>query len=260
MPTQVQDEQKTSTTRDLLVSLALHALVFGSLFAFAHLHPPAKPWGQDQATAGAIQATMVNALPLPPRQRTLENAVLPSEKPSPAPIVAKERTEPPPKPNEVAIPKKITKPVKVAEKPTPEPPKHPQPALPQPTKAATRETAGIRIAMATMQLKNGTASVNVEDKTFGARFAYYINVVNRKVAEQWFPQEADPRASNGKHVVLVFDIDRSGTPGQPRVTGRSGSPTLDLSATRAVQRVDGFGPLPAGDHITVEYTFDYKLP
>ena len=74
------------------------------------------------------------------------------------------------------------------------------------------------------------------------------------------PAGGDPRASNGKHVVLVFDIDRAGTPSNPRVATRSGSPSLDLSATRAVQRVDGFGPLPAGDHITVEYTFDYKLP
>ncbi len=238
----------------------LHAVVFGGLIAFAYIHPPAKPWGQDQAVAGAVQATMVNSLPLPPKQRTLKDAVLPSETPSPAPVVAKEKTEPPPKPDEVAIPKKIAKPVKVAEKPTPEPPKHPQPAPPQPKKAATGETAGIQIAMATMQLKNGRASVNVEDKTFGARFAYYINIVNRKVAEQWFTQEADPRASNGKRVTIVFDIDRAGTPSNPRIAARSGSPSLDLSAMRAVQRVDGFGPLPAGDHITVEYSFDYKLP
>jgi protein TonB len=27
---------------------------------------------------------------------------------------------------------------------------------------------------------------------------------------------------------------------------------------RALQRVDGFGPLPQGDHITVEYTFNYR--
>ena len=26
----------------------------------------------------------------------------------------------------------------------------------------------------------------------------------------------------------------------------------------ALERVDGFGPLPAGDHITVEYTFHYQ--
>ena len=201
---------------------------------------------------------MVASIPLPPKQKMDEKNVLATETPSPAPLIAKEKTVPPPRPNEVAIPKKIVKPVKVAEKPTPEPPKHPIPEPPKPTKAPTGEAPGVRVAMATMQLKNGTASVNVEDKTFGARFAYYINIVNKKVASQWFTQEADPTASNGKRVTIVFDIDRAGTPSNPRVETRSGSPSLDTSAMRAVQRVDGFGPLPAGDHITVEYSFDYK--
>ncbi len=201
---------------------------------------------------------MVASIPLPPRQKMDEKNVLASETPSPAPVVAKEKTAPPPKPDEIPIPTKTAKPPKVAEKPTPEPPKHPVIEPPKPTKAATGEAPGVRVAMATMQLKNGTASVNVEDKTFGARFAYYINIVNKKVAEQWFTQEADPLASNGKRVTIVFDIDRTGTPSNPRVETRSGSPSLDTSAMRAVQRVDGFGPLPAGDHITVEYSFDYK--
>lgn len=201
---------------------------------------------------------MVASIPLPPKQPMDEKNVLATETPSPAPIVAKEKTEPPPKPDEVPIPKKITKPVKVAPKATPEPPKHPQPTPPTP-KAASGEAPGVRVAMSTMQLKNGTASVNVEDKTFGARFAYYINIVNKKVAEQWRTYEADPRASNGKRVTIVFNIDRAGVPSGARIGTQSGSPSLDTSALRAVQRVDGFGPLPAGDHITVEYSFDYKL-
>jgi protein TonB len=248
-----------TTGKDIVVSLLLHALVFGSLIGFAYIHPPNKPWGQDQATAGAIQATMVAAIPLPPKQPMDEKNVLTSETPSPAPVVAKEKTEPPPKPDEIAIPKKITKPVKVADKPTPEPPKHPQPNTPPPTKATTGEAPGVRIAMSTVQLQNGTASVNVEDKTFGARFAYYINIVNQTVAKQWHTYEADPRASGGKRVTIVFDINRAGTPVNPRIETASGSPSLDTSALRAVQRVDGFPPLPEGDHITVEYSFDYKL-
>jgi len=38
-------------------------------------------------------------------------------------------------------------------------------------------------------------------------------------------------------------------------------PSLDISATRALQRIDTFGPLPsdyAGGKISVEYWFDYK--
>ena len=212
-------------------------------------------WGQNASNPGAIQATMVSSLPLPPTQRTLDTGVLTSDAPSPAPLLSKEETEPPPAPHEVEIPEKITKPIKTAEKPTPAPPKHIQPVPPQPTKATTGETAGVRIAQSTLQVKNGTASVSVEDRTFGDRFSYYVNIVNSKVAQNWYTAEADPRASVGKSTTIVFDIDRAGVPSNIRVETASGSPTLDQSALRAVQRVDGFGPLPQGNRITVEYTF-----
>jgi periplasmic protein TonB len=239
-------------------SIVLHLLVAGAIVGSAFLfHKRGSSWGDNAITAGAIQATMVASIPLPPKQRELDNGVLTSESPSPAPVTAKEKTEPPPEPNTVAIPEK-TKPIKQAEKPTPAPPKHPQPVPEQPTKATTGETAGVRIPQAVMELKNGTASIAVQDRNFGARFAYYVNIVNQKVAQNWYTQEADPRASVGKSVTLVFDINRDGVPSNARVEERSGSPSLDLSAMRAVQRVDGFGPLPQGDHITVEYTFHYQ--
>lgn len=216
-------------------------------------------WGEHAMEAGAIQATMVSSIPLPPRQRSLDTGVLTSEKPSPAPTPEKERAEPPPSPKDIEIPNKVQpKPPKVAERETPEPPKRPQPAPPQPNKATSGETAGIRIAQSTMQLKNGSSSVSVEDRSFGTRYAYYIAIVNRTVAQNWYTQEADPIASEGRRVTLLFDIGRDGTPANARILTRSGSSSLDTSAVRALQRVDGFGPLPAGDHITVEYSFDYR--
>ena len=240
-------------------SLVLHGVVAAVIVGWAVLfHHKGLNWGENASNAGAIQATMVASIPLPPTQRTLDTGVLTSEAPSPAPVTAKEKTEPPPSPKEVAIPEKITKPIKTAEKPTPAPPKHVQQVTPDPTKAVTGETAGIRIAQSTLDVKNGTASVSVQDRTFGARFAYYVNIVNNKVAQNWYTGEADPRASLGKSTTIVFDINRDGVPSNARVETRSGSPSLDLSAMRAVQRVDGFGPLPQGDHITVEYTFHFQ--
>jgi periplasmic protein TonB len=237
-------------------SIVFHGLIAAAILGWAFLfHTRGHDWGENASNAGAIQATMVSSLPLPPTQRTLDTGVLTSEAPSPAPVITKERTEPPPAPNEVAIPEKITKPIKTADKPTPAPPKHIQPVTPPPTKAVTGETAGVRIAQSTLEVKNGTASVSVEDRTFGQRFAYYVNIVNSKVAQNWYTAEADPRASIGKSTTIIFDINREGVPSNARVETPSGSPTLDLSAMRAVQRVDGFGPLPQGDHITVEYTF-----
>lgn len=255
------DEQfaEESLRKNFVGSLILHFAVAAAITALAYFHDRGHSWGEDASTAGAIQATMVASLPLPPKQRELDTGVLTSDNPSPAPLIAPQKTEPPPEPHEVTLPEKA-KPPKVAEKPTPAPPKHPQPTPPQPNKAATGETAGIRIPQSTLELKNGTASAMVQDRTFGSRFAYYVNIVNRTVAQNWYTQEADPRASVGKSVTVLFDIDRAGTPSNPRVETRSGSPSLDQSALRAVQRVEGFGPLPAGDHITVEYTFHYTQP
>jgi protein TonB len=236
----------------------LQGLVAAALVGSALLfHHQTSNWGENASNAGAIQATMVSSIPLPPTQRTLDTGVLTSEAPSPAPVVTKERTEPPPSPNEVAIPEKI-KPPKVADKPAPAPPKHVQPITPPPTKAVTGETAGIRIAQSTLELKNGTSSVSVQDRSFGERYAYYVSIVNTKVSQNWFKSEADPIASMDKSTTVLFDIDREGVPSNARVETRSGSASLDLSAIRAVQRVDGFGPLPQGNRITVEFTFHFR--
>ena len=236
----------------------MHGLIAAAVVASALLfHHRTSNWGENASNAGAIQATMVSSIPLPPTQRTLDTGVLTSEAPSPAPVTAKEKTEPPPSPNEVAIPEKI-KPPKVADKSTPAPPKHVQPVTPPPTKAVTGETAGIRIAQSTLELKNGTSSVSIQDRSFGERYAYYVNIVNNKVSQNWYKSEADPIASMDKSTTILFDIDHDGVPSNVRVETRSGSPSLDLSAQRAVQRVDGFGPLPSGNRITVEFTFHFR--
>ena len=88
----------------LLGSVVLHGLVFVALVGSALLlHHRGQSWGEHELTAGAIQATMVSSLPLPPRQKTLETGVLTSDKPSPAPTPAKEKTEPLPSPKEIPI-------------------------------------------------------------------------------------------------------------------------------------------------------------
>ncbi len=261
LPTRKQIVEENVST-SLVGSLALHALLIGGVLAGGLITRARHPtWGQQASEAGAIQATMVAALPLPPRQRTLDKGVLTSDKPSPAPAPPTPKAEPPPKANEVLIPVKAPpKPVKIAEKAAPEPSKRPQPPVPEPKKATTGETAGVRIPQAVSQLKNGSASTTVEDKSFGERYAYYVKIVNRKVTENWNVQEADSAASNGKRAIIVFTINADGTPADARIVTPSGSSTLDTSALRAVQRVDGFGPLPQSTPIVVQFAFDYKQP
>lgn len=241
-------------------AVLLHIAIGGGVVGWAYIVLPSHMnWGSPNYQAGAVQATMVDALPLPPHQRFDDKSVLTSDTPSVAPTPPDPRTEPPPKKDDILIPTK-SKPAKTAPKANPEPPKHPQPVTPAPNKATMGETSGVRIPQAVLQLKNGTASMTVDDRNFGDRYAYYVKIVTNKVAGNWYTQEADPRASQGKRATITFDIDRDGVPSNARITAKSGSPSLDQSALRAVQRCDSFGPLPQGNSITVQYSFDYKQP
>jgi protein TonB len=96
--------------------------------------------------------------------------------------------------------------------------------------------------------------------SFGSRFGWYTDVVARKVHQAW-EAEVNPSVSSAKRVYILFDISRSGTPSNVRIEQSSGVPSLDLSAVRALQRIDTFGPLPQGyngSYVSVEFWFDYR--
>ncbi|HXJ89831.1 MAG TPA: TonB family protein [Candidatus Binatia bacterium] len=96
---------------------------------------------------------------------------------------------------------------------------------------------------------------------FGTRFAWYVRVIQQKVSDNWLKYEVDPRITTAQRVYITFDVARDGHPSNVRVEQSSGVPSLDISATRALQRIDTFGPLPpdySGSKISVEYWFDYK--
>lgn len=260
----------------MAAAVALHLLLAAAVIAAAYLGTSRhERWGEQAASVGAIQASMVSAIPLPSRAKPVDKQVLASEDVNQAPLPPpKAATQPPPKPTDIMIKAKTpekpppparthsTAPPKPEPKATPsEAPavKHPQPVTETP-KARTGETTATQLPEAVSQAKNGTATAMVQDRTFGTRYAYYLRGVSQRVSQNWFSGEVDPRSSQGKRVTLLFDIDRDGTPQNVRLATRSGSATLDQSALRAVQRVDGFGPLPSGDKITIEFAFDYKQP
>jgi len=96
---------------------------------------------------------------------------------------------------------------------------------------------------------------------FGTRFGWYVKVVQQKVSQNWLKYEIDPRIQTANRVYVVFDINRAGQPTSVQVEQSSGVPSLDISAVRAIQRIDTFGPLPpdyAGSKVSVEFWFDFK--
>lgn len=96
---------------------------------------------------------------------------------------------------------------------------------------------------------------------FGTRYSWYVHVIQQKVAENWMKYEVDPRITAANRIYITFDVTRDGRPTNVQVEQGSGVPSLDISATRALERIDTFGPLPAdysGNKISVEFWFDYK--
>jgi protein TonB len=241
------------------VSLALHAALAAAIVAVALIGGLSRSnWGEHAASTGSIQATMVAAIPLPQKAPPVDKAVLAPEHVSEAPQpVPKEATQPPPRPTDIEV-KARTQPTKVAPVPHVQPPPHPQPTAPSP-KATTGESA-TQLPQAVAKVTNGTASLTVPNRVYGDRYGYYFRIVSNKVAQNYETQEVNAAASQNKSVSLVFDIEHDGTIANLRIETKSGSPTLDLAAMHALQRIDTFGPLPAGDHITIEYKFDYHNP
>src|SRR6185503_5363520 len=108
-------------------SFILHGIVAAALVGWAFYSHSNENWGDSSATASAIQATMVNSIPLPPKQPTNADNVLATENPSPAPTPPAPKAVEVPKPEAIPVPVLHPKPAKPAEKPAPAPPQHPQP-------------------------------------------------------------------------------------------------------------------------------------
>jgi len=229
-------------------------------------------WGSSVQSTGAISATLVSnapSIPLPSPQTPTDN-VLATETPSPAPAPPAPAAKEVPPPDAIAIPEKIKEPPKAAAKPTPAPPQpKPTPAvadhpankpLPiprQPNRAAYGEAAPANIPRSGT---SGTAGPVTVAGDFGSRFGWYVDVIKRKAQQNWYKAEVDPRTAGGARAYITFDVARDGTPSHLRIEKSSGSPSLDASALRALQRVDTFGPLPAGyngNELNVEYYFEF---
>ena len=204
----------------LLAALVLYGLLGG---LFHH-----NIWG-NRGSGGAIQVNLVsNALPLPTNQPVNKN-VLATEKPSQAPA--------PPSPkkqravDEKAIPI-LGKQVKPQEQTTPKT----QPHQPEPTQDNTAqygEQTGTVIPRATQPQTGSNGPTAVGDSDFASRFGWYVDQINRKMANSWYKQEVDPRTPQGARVYLIFTIHRDGSPSNVQLDRSSGSPTLDRSCVRA---------------------------
>lgn len=228
-------------------SMLLHLLIAASFIGYAYMHNffHGHEWGSNSLEQGAIQATLVSsaALPLPQDHPPTDN-VLATENPSPAPEIPLQKAEPVPLPEAIPIPQKQP-PVKENAKPhvQPPPPRPEAPQKPQ-NKAVYGEAAPTNMPRATVNAPNANNPVTAGGD-FGSLFPWYVDVIKRKVAQNWYTQEVQPGTAAGASVTVAFDVARDGSVSGVRVFAPSNVASLDSSCLRAVQRVDTFGPLPS---------------
>ncbi len=220
-------------------SLALHGVIFGGLLFYGMLTGffHRNLWGNPGA-GGAIQVSLVSsAIPLPAEQQNQN--VLMTETPSQAPA------EPAPKAKETVDEKAIPilgKQIKEKQKPISKAQKNQPP--PRDNRAQYGEQAGSILPRTTMAQGGSNGPVSISNGDFGSRFGWYVEIIKRKVSQNWNRYEVDSHTPKGVTAEIYFRINRQGAPSNFKISTRSSSSTLDQSCLRATQRVDTFGDLP----------------
>lgn len=272
-------------TPSLGVSAALHATLIACLFLVpALISNSGQEWGNNgngAAVGGAMSATLVSGIPLPPKPNANPQNVLATEnpglsKPLPAPPTKEKEDE-----QAIALPGRESR-----VKPKPEKEKSPvsnpqglhtaqTPAVVTPSKPLPNQVAkadntipfgeGGPVAgpFTNVQIGNSTGGMKFGEGgngTFGTLFGWYTTIVANKVHQAW-ESEVNPNVTSANRVYITFDIARNGSPSNIQIEHSSGIPSLDQSALQALQRIDTFGPLPqgySGRYVSVEFWFDYR--
>jgi protein TonB len=262
------DLEREPYSAPMAKSFGLHLLIVAVIAGYAYLegHIHGSEWGNNKAP-GAIQATLVSsapAIPLPQDTPPTPN-VLATDQPSPVPPPPQPKAVPvTPPPDAVPIPVKAPPKEKKEEKRIPPAPKHSQPT-PDQHRAQYGEAPATAMprTMAPTETQSQTNPINITGGGEGFNFPYYVGIIQRKVQQAWYVREVAGNTPVGSQARVTFSIARDGTPSNIRISHSSGSPTLDTSAIRAVQRIESFGPLPPGynkSSVSVEYTFTYDQP
>ncbi len=253
----------TSLRKPLIGSCALHAGII-VLAIFGYLIPSGRgeSWGGTNGGGGAMSATLVSSVPLPapltPTENVLANPSKGLSQSLPLAVPKLEDLKAIPIPESKATLKKEQKRESTEKKASPKQvAKEVNNQIPFGQGGPVSGPYGAFTSGAT----KGGFGFQGGSGDFGSRFAYYVDIVRRKVSENWLKYEIDPRITDARRVYIYFEITRSGQPVNIRVEQSSGIPSLDLSAVRALQRIDTFGPLPTGyngNYVSVEFWFDYR--
>ena len=232
--------------RALLVSSALHCL--GFVLVLTAPTPRGPRWQPPDAIAVNLVASVTPTV--------AEAASAPAETPSAEPEPTVEVPKEAPQPKEAPVKETPKKPAKVPAPRTlrPNAPKRPPDAGPTleerirqrlasvPAAGETDEPAPAPARPSSTAGAGSASSADVQAVDFP--YAWYLNVLRTRITDAWDPPGESLLTGRSKIVLIAFRVSRDGTVDNVTVSGASGTPGLDSSARRAVERAQPFPPLP----------------
>jgi len=249
--------------KPLVWSLSFHMVLFGSLGVSTLLSHRGENWG-GAGGDNAVTVGLVAKLPgimLPRPDAVTTSRVVDETK-------GLYKSEPPPKPKEIApdtkaipefkkekTPHYITHPSRVLEDPTPPPPnavpygQGGSPALPYSNFTVGGATQG------------GMGFSGPGGGDFTGRFPAYVDAVRNRISSNWLQSTVDPSVRWAPRSMYTFQILRDGTVTNVQMTTSSGNRSVDNSALRAILNSSPVSPLPSnysGNIVTVEFWFEFR--
>jgi protein TonB len=250
-------DERESLRAPFLGSVGLHGALLAAMFVSTWIAQRGEPFGDPNPTGGSIGVGVVTSIPIP--NRAVARNPVANDTESQVPVAPPKPVEkvkaPPPDPKAVRIQdlkSKAAAQQAARQRYQTEPPKPNQvtsstgPAVGSPIYSSVPGSGGVGVGQGT---------------SLGTRFGAYGALIRQRIAEKWRTGDVDPRLRTAPVVVVVFDILRDGSVRNVSLMQRSGNPTLDYSAQRAVLEAAPFPPLPAGferDSARVEINFELK--
>jgi len=238
MPYADMFDRREPLGKPLAGSVAAHVIIGGALLASYLLKPAVEKLGDRTASSGSVGISITKAIPIPQREGRVNKLAHDTKSVVPeAPPKKREVAKaPPPDPRAVPIPTR--NPLK---KPAPQASTRDiyKPQDIRPNQVYTDVKESLKSPNFSMQ---GAGGVGIgENTTLGTRFGYYVNLMQRQIAQKW---NTGGMANDGRRVLLTFSILRDGTVQGLRVAQASGNYALDTSAQRAVLEASPLPQLP----------------
>lgn len=260
---------EVATTREaslkvpLVLSIALHSLLLGGAVYGSLRSPRGDAWGgpgSGSVTVGIVRN--LAGVPLPrPDAMTASRVVdetkgLHKEEPKPKLPEPKVQAKEIPRFEKQKPQKYVTRPSRVLEDETPPP----AGAIPY-GQGGTPSVPYSQFTMAGHTEGGLGFSGPAGSGEFSGRFPWYVEAVRRRVSNNWLQSAIDPSLRWAPRVVVTFQILRNGSIANVEVVRSSGNASVDTSARRAIIDSSPLEPLPSGysgQHVTVEFWFDFK--